>query len=617
MQLAPVVVVVSAGPGFGTAALPLLSQFLLHGRHAALLPTCAERQPSLRPMHNTSGVLPAPHHTGTHPQHRSPHLPAHRASSLLPPLLSSLFPSPAPAALLPILPAATSPFISLLSLRHASASASSSSGTGSGAAGSGSGSGSSSGSSGSGPHELLASKCRVLRFSLSRGEADAEWRRHHQGVFTSQPVAAAAVKASLMPYWCISAEAHIAVHSAQIGRDYLANRYNPTTRRYEPRWETEWHSVAPHWAYSRRLSAESGESQVYGGSKYRADPALRAMKPGEYVRQALTYGEYVRRTAGEQQQQQQPERMVPFRLAPEEAVEAARQAIRQAELRNAEAQLLQTYGGDRVRLVVMDVQLAAGLSATPVFVPVYVFKSRIRGTAMRTYIAGFRSGLSSGPLLPNPTRVAAAATAATSMGLMASGALAGASLPAALGLGVALPYLIGYGVASLWPELHANFLRLRAALQRPLPDPAAEEQERWWRYEWVRQDVDDSTGYGYSDDGRYGGSYSRRGAGGAGGFDGFGGQGAAGGAASGGGGRATRGSAGSDPRGYYRTLGVSPGSSTEDIQAAFRAAALKWHPDRQPDPTRKVDSTRKFQAAQEAYSVLRDPHRRAAYDRGA
>lgn len=32
--------------------------------------------------------------------------------------------------------------------------------------------------------------------------------------------------------------------------------------------------------------------------------------------------------------------------------------------------------------------------------------------------------------------------------------------------------------------------------------------------------------------------------------------------------------------GYYALLGVSPGASTEDIQAAFRAAALKHHPDR-------------------------------------
>mgnify|MGYP001807139358 CR=1 FL=1 len=52
------------------------------------------------------------------------------------------------------------------------------------------------------------------------------------------------------------------------------------------------------------------------------------------------------------------------------------------------------------------------------------------------------------------------------------------------------------------------------------------------------------------------------------------------------------------------------------MQAAYRAAAMRWHPDRQPEPRLKAEATRRFQAVQEAYSVLRDPQRRAAYDRG-
>ncbi|EFJ46862.1 molecular chaperone [Volvox carteri f. nagariensis] len=408
-----------------------------------------------------------------------------------------------------------------------------------------------------------------------------------------------------MPFWCISTEASVTLHSAQIGRDYVATRYNPMTRRHEPRWETAWHTVAPNWRYSRRWTAESEETQIYGGSKYRNDTALGRMRPGEYVRQALTYGDYVRRTADKEQ----PERLIPFRLSPDEAVEAAKQAIRQSELRAAEHQLLQTYGGDRVQLVVLEVELGR-LSATPVFSPVYVFKTRVRGTAMRTYVA-----------------VAAAAAVAGPLALLASGAVGpGISLPAALLVGVGLPYLLAYGLASLWPELHSGFLRLRARLQRPLPDAAQDEQERWWRYEWVKQDTNDWQGYSYSDEGRYSHSYRRPGAGGEGGSRGASGaewgwqqdRSGAGGAgqqkqrqeATG------RAAPGSDPKGYYHILGVSPSSSTEEIQAAFRAAALKWHPDRQPDPARKAESTRQFQSAQEAYSVLRDPNRRAAYDRG-
>lgn len=61
--------------------------------------------------------------------------------------------------------------------------------------------------------------------------------------------------------------------------------------------------------------------------------------------------------------------------------------------------------------------------------------------------AGFRSGLSSGPVLPNPTRVAAATAVLAPGALLASGALVGASWQAMLLLGVGVPYIAAYGLA--------------------------------------------------------------------------------------------------------------------------------------------------------------------------
>ncbi|GIL82658.1 hypothetical protein Vretifemale_11574, partial [Volvox reticuliferus] len=344
----------------GNEALPLLSQLVLHCRWEAFFQLSSLRSDS-RFIHtystssNTSFLVCL---AGWSLPPRFPTTPS------APSVISSLS---NPFYVKPTLWTSTS---ANLFTRHLSSSSSSSS------------SGPDSGTS-NGPHELLASKCRVLPFSLSREDAAREWQRHHEGFFTSQPASATIVKASLLPFWCISTEAHVTLHSAQIGRDYIASRYNPMTRRYEPRWETMWHTVVPNWRYSRRWSTETEETQVYGGSKYRNDPALARMRPGEYVRQAQTYNEYLRRAA----EQEQPDRMVPFRLGPAEAVEAARQAVRESELRNAEQQLLRTYGGSRVQLVSLDVQLA-GLTATPVFSPVFVFKTRVRGTSMRTYVAG-------------------------------------------------------------------------------------------------------------------------------------------------------------------------------------------------------------------------------------
>jgi molecular chaperone DnaJ len=65
---------------------------------------------------------------------------------------------------------------------------------------------------------------------------------------------------------------------------------------------------------------------------------------------------------------------------------------------------------------------------------------------------------------------------------------------------------------------------------------------------------------------------------------------------------------------HYETLQVSRAAEPEVIEKAYRALALKYHPDRAPDEDRSA-ATERFQGITEAYSVLSDPTRRAAYDR--
>ena len=64
---------------------------------------------------------------------------------------------------------------------------------------------------------------------------------------------------------------------------------------------------------------------------------------------------------------------------------------------------------------------------------------------------------------------------------------------------------------------------------------------------------------------------------------------------------------------YYRELGVSRDASLEEIRAAFRRLAAKHHPDRNPGVK---TAARKFARLAEAYDVLSDAQKRAAYDRG-
>src|SRR5256885_5251700 len=63
---------------------------------------------------------------------------------------------------------------------------------------------------------------------------------------------------------------------------------------------------------------------------------------------------------------------------------------------------------------------------------------------------------------------------------------------------------------------------------------------------------------------------------------------------------------------FYNTLGVARGASDEEIKKAYRKLAMTFHPDRNNG---SKEAEEKFKAITEAYDVLRDPDKRALYDR--
>jgi curved DNA-binding protein len=64
---------------------------------------------------------------------------------------------------------------------------------------------------------------------------------------------------------------------------------------------------------------------------------------------------------------------------------------------------------------------------------------------------------------------------------------------------------------------------------------------------------------------------------------------------------------------YYATLGVSRDATAEEIKKAYRRLARKYH----PDVSKEKDAAERMKEVNEAYAVLSDPERRAAYDRVA
>lgn len=64
----------------------------------------------------------------------------------------------------------------------------------------------------------------------------------------------------------------------------------------------------------------------------------------------------------------------------------------------------------------------------------------------------------------------------------------------------------------------------------------------------------------------------------------------------------------------YETLGVEKDAAEVDIKKAYRKAALRWHPDKNPDNKQEADTM--FKKVAEAYTILSDPAKRALYDKG-
>src|SRR5450756_2334149 len=64
-------------------------------------------------------------------------------------------------------------------------------------------------------------------------------------------------------------------------------------------------------------------------------------------------------------------------------------------------------------------------------------------------------------------------------------------------------------------------------------------------------------------------------------------------------------------RDYYEVLGVARNATPDELKAAFRRLARQYH----PDVNKAADAEERFKEINEAYAILSDPEKRAAFDR--
>src|ERR1700724_2182413 len=69
----------------------------------------------------------------------------------------------------------------------------------------------------------------------------------------------------------------------------------------------------------------------------------------------------------------------------------------------------------------------------------------------------------------------------------------------------------------------------------------------------------------------------------------------------------------SEKRDCYEVLGVERTATAEEVKSPYRKAALRGHPD--PNPQKKQEGEERFREATEAYAILSEPQKRVTYDR--
>ncbi|KAI9090017.1 hypothetical protein DFS34DRAFT_597815 [Phlyctochytrium arcticum] len=481
------------------------------------------------------------------------------------------------------------------------------------------------------------SNIKVVPYRLSPDEARSKFARHHGGWLTSaRSLEDLKMEKLAIPFWIVRSDVRVYLSTAHLGFHYWTTEFDFHRKRYERvrkvRWEPRDFDNA--YMHTRTLDGTEKRAQVYASFRFRK----------EYVEGIRSPSLWKDSIPLSQWQAPADVGLDPFQMPREFALNRAIQEITRQEELKVEGMLKESTGADEVRGVRLRLELSGPEggrpSVDPVYVASYVFSGTYRNVSLRTFVNA-STGEVGGQTMPDPLRVGFVAGSAWSV----IGAITGGLFSAG---GVFWWFLVPAAVASIaaryWPVLLAAYYEAKRVADEQRANLFAQQQRgatgggpgggggaapggfgEW--FEEMRRRAEQAAG-----------QQQQRGATG-------GGPSGGGGAAPGGFGewfeemrrraeqaagqqqqrnRTYQGSYGSqqqqqraqyrppssgpagDPLGYYSRLGLKPGATKEDIQAAFRGLAMKHHPDMVTDPAQKKKATAEFQKLVEAYTVLRD-----------
>lgn len=424
----------------------------------------------------------------------------------------------------------------------------------------------------------LLSSVQVVPFKCSEDQAKQEFLAYHGSGWLYKPVSSVVenVEQLFLPFWVYSGRVVAHTVSAQIGEIVWSHVYNSSTKRTQLKEEIAWRTVSG--ANTRdviRVYSPQSDAfcQVYGSFHYRRH-FMEAVAPlpadfSSFIAEKQPWSSDVLSKLSNP-------RVEPFTMGTVEAKNRVWKHVKRDVEEQIASQLRILYRVPHVRNVTAHFSEHRH-SLSPIYYPVYLFKQRYWGRRMRTFVNGVQSHRVSGIHAYNPVTLGAA------------GALGYSAL------NFFLPTILPFGSTVFGGILSGGVLGVSVAVYLPLAQKYYSKWRRKMDQFFFSKTADETTAgsSGESSSARESYRYSRQ----------YSEQQAS--------------TSSQDSRGYYATLNVPKSASTAEIQSAFRALALKHHPDKFKDPNEKQKAKVKFQRISEAYTVLKDPKRRRDYDCGS